>query len=482
MGTYTLATFRTNLRLDLSDAGTFWSDGEIDRAVIKAVHYLSRYIPKVTMTETRWDKAVSDETLAISSSAGTVSYPPVEPKSETITSTDGATTYVRDTNYTINYFTGVVTEITGMDDGDYTIDYTREDQILGISSLLSDTPTRIISIEHPVGYEPPAIINAYTWLYNYLLFKGEDNVLRDNESIRIIYETMWTDPAAATASDYPESLDNVVAIGAAGFLLLMRYEKYVQAAITEIGLANAAADSMATPLADINTALDKIATNITAAGTAADKIATYLTNNSNEDAKYWLTKITTDIAGLRTAVLTALDAANAHLDEVDTTDLSGAETLLAAGDDLINTVTTGVNVAGGYAQFINSWQNNGAIRVNAGLGFIQEAATRLANLTTYIEQAKGWMTIADGFSTETGHRISMALSFAREAEQRILEAEQWARQADRYMTTAQGYTSVADRYLVDAQQRLVEFYTAIGAKSEAQGFQNTSLQYRNYPS
>jgi len=56
------------------------------------------------------------------------------------------------------------------------------------------------------------------------------------------------DWGGASTGEYPENLSDPVTIGACGQALLLKAEKYVQAAITEIGLANAAADTMATPL------------------------------------------------------------------------------------------------------------------------------------------------------------------------------------------------------------------------------------------
>ena len=42
----TRTQMRTALRLDLKGSGSTWSDTELDRAITKAVHDLSRFIPR----------------------------------------------------------------------------------------------------------------------------------------------------------------------------------------------------------------------------------------------------------------------------------------------------------------------------------------------------------------------------------------------------------------------------------------------------
>jgi hypothetical protein len=44
-----LTAFRTNLRLDLGDGATNYSNAEIDRSVQRAVRDLSRYMPREQM-------------------------------------------------------------------------------------------------------------------------------------------------------------------------------------------------------------------------------------------------------------------------------------------------------------------------------------------------------------------------------------------------------------------------------------------------
>ena len=111
-----LTEIRSDIRLELSDATTFWSNDEIDRAVQKSVSLMSRFIPKRVITETTITRAITGETLTIASDAGTLTYKPVKVGSLSIPNK------TLDTDYTINYMTGVVTEKnSGLDDTDYTV-------------------------------------------------------------------------------------------------------------------------------------------------------------------------------------------------------------------------------------------------------------------------------------------------------------------------------------------------------------------------
>lgn len=481
----TQTQMETNIRLLLADGSTFWSDAELDYAITRAEFFLARALPKKNVVETTISINEEDEELTISSSAGTTSYKPVKYDSETITSADGGTTYVRDTNYTINYMTGAITEITGMDDGSYLITYKRDPMRLDISSLVSN-PIAVTRIEYPAGQQPPTYLANFDWIEDFIIFHGDD-VLTEERHIRIYYNSMWTAATADAAGEYPGHLADVVITGACGFALLMKAEKYLQSAITEVGLVNSAADSMATPLSDINTALDKIATHITAAGTAADKISTYLeTNDTTDCAKDVLANITDDIANLRTAIQTAQAAANTYLDEVDTTDLGqatyGAEALLKVPVDssLINKLTVGERVPQTYKELSTGWVTIATARLNAALAFVEEANSRIANIRTYVEEAMGWVTIANGFRDETVQRIAMANAFVSEATQRVAEVYAWATQADRYMSTYEAYMNIAGRYLASGQSKVNEFFVMIGIKPEVQHTRGASSQPTQY--
>jgi hypothetical protein len=63
MSDYTLVQFRTAIRSDLADGGSYWSDNEIDRAVIRAVADLSRVAPREKTKEITLDFTVTSESV-----------------------------------------------------------------------------------------------------------------------------------------------------------------------------------------------------------------------------------------------------------------------------------------------------------------------------------------------------------------------------------------------------------------------------------
>lgn len=87
MGALTLATFRSNLRKDLVDAATFYSDNEIDRAVTKAYADLNRFLPRELYYETTLRFTVTAEawTSTTHGTYVTLTYKPIKDLSETVT-------------------------------------------------------------------------------------------------------------------------------------------------------------------------------------------------------------------------------------------------------------------------------------------------------------------------------------------------------------------------------------------------------------
>src|SRR4030042_280053 len=61
MGGKTRTQMRSDLRLDLKDSGSLWSDAELNRCVEKAVSDLSRFKPRGKILEKSLQFAVTDE-------------------------------------------------------------------------------------------------------------------------------------------------------------------------------------------------------------------------------------------------------------------------------------------------------------------------------------------------------------------------------------------------------------------------------------
>ncbi len=449
MGASTLGTFRSNIRVALADTSeTFWTSTELDRGTERAERLLSRLIPKKNIVETTITVAVTGETLTIASNTGTIANLPVKYSSETITNPDGTTVEVRDTDYTINYMTGVVTEIGALlADGAYTIAYSVDPKRLDTSTLVTD-PVKITRIEYPIGNQPPTYLGSYDVIEDYIILHG-DTILTAGRHLRIYYDSQWRLATQTVEGEYPSHLDEAIVLGSTGYALLTKAEKYVQQSITELELVNAAADSMGTPLADINTALDKVATYL----------ETNETTGSADDAnsRAILELVKDNIADLRTAIETALDEA-ANLLVHASTDPS-AKYYLTQGDATIPTLNVADNVPENYANYART-----SIQIYNSL--VAEANIRLSNLRSIIEEAAGWTELGD--------------TFIKEATQRIAEANAWAVQADRYRATSQEYLNIAGRYLASGQSKINEFYALLGVKPELQHTQSSASQATRY--
>jgi len=375
---------------------------------------------------------------------------PIRPKSETVTNAAGTTTYTRDTDYTMDYRNGAIKFINGGDMAAgtaYLIDYTKSRLGVDISSLIP-IANRIIRVEYPVDLVPQQFVSFSIYGdFMYIVSKRagqsqEEMTTSGDDHLAIYYEENHSPPGEMSEGSYPAILDQLVAIGAAGYALLIEAQQFEQQAATD--------------LSALRTELGLTTAIHTLADTALDKVVTYLENNSDEDAKFWLTKITTDIAGLRTAILTAVDAANTYLDDVDTTDLGqatvGAEGLLETGDDKIDAVNTGSRVAELYADYARARTDIGNTRLAAAQGYLQEAGIRLNNLLSYIQQASGWSDIATGFMNEGRARLE-------EISQHLQEAGQWAE-------TVNGDLVLSDRFRAEGLARLNEYEAKLRNKSE----------------
>lgn len=322
-----------------------------------------------------------------------------------------------------------------------------------------------------------------------------DAAITQNEAAATALSKINSDATRTYLTDADTALDAAIAALESGATAAAKVDTYI-AGGTESSKALLA--QIATDIAELRTgyktaidaanlALDgfdvgvgsAVETAFAAITTALDKVSVYLTDNINEDTEYWLTKITTDISDLRTAAITALDAANSALDDVSTKDLDAATTgaigYLEAGDAFINTVNTGDRVAEKYNEYSAGMANIANARVSQASAYLQEANLRLGNFNTYIEQAKGWGSIASGFVAEATQRVSTAMglvnvervkleegsAYIAEANQRLNHLKGYIEQANAYGYIASGFTeeakvrvSAAIGYIQEASQRI----------------------------
>lgn len=226
-------------------------------------------------------------------------------------------------------------------------------------------------------------------------------------------------------------------------------------ASAEVVLSNAELDKCAAQIALADAALDSIA--ITAVTTACTNLKKYLDDNSNEDAAEMLKDITDDATNLRTAIVTAVNAMNTYLDTVATGDLDlatyGAKALVQSGVGVINAINTGARVAENYAALAATVGSRANARVQAALGYAQEAGLRLSDLRSHIETSQGY--------------ASIAATFAREAEAQIEAQKIYISEATGYIETAMGYANTAEGFRQNAYM-----FTMV-----ADGFNKNALYY-----
>ena len=376
---------------------------------------------------------------------------PIKGKSETVTNSGGTTTYTRDTDYTIDWTNGSIRFI---NDGDmaagtaYLIDYTKSRLGISISSLLP-VVTKISKVQYPVNQIPQQfvsfnIVGDFMFVASMVAGQSQQE-LADKAHIAIWYERRQMPPSEHSPGSYPDVLDEVIAIGGAGYALLTEAQQYEQQAATDLG-------TMRTELGLTTGIHSKVSA-------ALVKVALYLeTNDTTDNAKDVLANITDDTAKLRTAIDTALNAANTYLDEVDTTDLGAsdpdsAEAALKKYEDSIDTVPTGARVGELGQEYSGAWTRIAGARTNAALGYAQEASLRLSNLRSYIEEAGGWTGMGQTFIAESQALVA-------EIQSHLTEARQWAE-------TVNGDLVVSDRFRTEGLSRLNEFHRILRDKAEA---------------
>jgi len=424
------------------------------------------------------DGNTSGESLDIGIGAYTdvwvyLTYRPVKDASET--GTDAASnSLTRGTDYKIDYGLGRVKAISGGDisAGEAcTFDYTK----IQIGVDISDIPrlVRVRRVEYPVGQVPQSF-PTFDVDGKYVFLTGSDaesqSNMRESEHVRIYYDAQHIPPSNYAPGTIPDFLEGTLMSASEAYALLIYALKQEHQAETD--------------LASLRTALTAAGTAHTALGVALTNVKKYLDNNSAADAAGILQDITDDIASLRTAISTALDAANAYLDSA-ASDITNADAIdldaqgdaagayLETGDDLINTITVGgenERTPEMYAEYARAWAegvgslyiqqrsgylDNATRRTNAALAYVQEAAQRLRNLSTYIEQSSGYSTIAS--------------LFAREAEARLTEINSYIATATAYAQSAAGGLALADKYRGEALQLRNEVLSIWGDRKQLIG-------------
>jgi archaellum component FlaC len=500
-----LEEMQSILRIELQDRTPEtrnYTDDELARAVEKSVSLMSRMLPKRNVAETTIVLAISGETLTIASSTGTLAYKPVKKGSLTITSK------TLDTDYRINYLTGVVTEIgSNLTDGAYTATYTLDDTMLDMSSFLTDF-IKIDRVEYPAGNSPPTN-PTFDVIGGFLTLRAGNTSLSANEHLRVQYLCKWTPPTKETDGDYPSHLNDAVIIGSVGQSLIYKAEKYTQEAANTVldvttilaGIASIVPtlDTLTAPTAPT---LDTLTppTGYTISAPSAPTIPSVPTAPTAPTLSF------TDVGTALTAIGTEITAAKAHI---------------TTGAALANAATRGDNVAAVYAQYAGIVMDATTARYNeavARLRQIEEDLTKYASqVTSYGSEVNGYANNISGLVGKYNAEInaqqlgvqnasSEANVFASEVQYQSLLVNKFAAEVNAYQAQIQkvqndvnffvgqanaiinrtnqmtvqanSLLDIAGRFLSSGQAKINEMLVMLGIKTEF-NFQKSSSEQRS---
>jgi len=406
---------------------------------------------------------------------------PVKKGSES--GTDGASAALaRDTDYDIDYIRGALKAISGGDiaaEEACKFNYTKIQVGIDLESI--PRLIRVQRCEYPVGETPqsfcPFDVHGSKLFVSGIGEYEEQPILKEDSHIRLYYDASHISPNDWASGTIPYFLENTVIMASSAYALLIYALKHEHQAGTD--------------LTSMKTALTAAGTAHTALDTALANIKKYLDNNSDADAVGLLADITTEIASLRTAIVAALDAANTYLDAV-AGDLTAADGVAAEyigatnyvtggtapdckkylddGDALLNKIALGgenertpeiyalfartvrESIVSAYEIHRAAYVDDARARTNAGIGYVQEAAQRLANLRSYIDQSERYTTVAN--------------TFAREVEARIAQVEEHIRQASTLGESASGEILLSEKFRIEAIDRRNEVLSIWGDRKQ----------------
>jgi len=264
----------------LANAGAQWSSTEIEYAVDRAVADLSRVLPRQLVLDHTVSYTVTGESVILVGGTKALANQYIKYGSETVKDETEVTTYVRDTDYTMDYANGVITRIATGDIGatdTLKVSYTKFRVVIDMSSLTS--VQRILRAEYPVAQVPQRFVAFWTW-GDYLFIgppAGDTSQERMSEGkhAHIYYLADHTAPTASAGGSYEGYLDSVVIAGAIAYCYTIRATQLkhdadgalndADGAISDASNANAADG-------DLDTALDNAHGFLTSGGSLINTV------------------------------------------------------------------------------------------------------------------------------------------------------------------------------------------------------------------
>jgi hypothetical protein len=412
---------------------------------------------------------------------------------------------IRNTDFYMDYANGRIKYLSGSAGIDYTISYTIGQVWLDLNNVPD-----LIRVEHvvyPVGDIPQTRITWDIWGSIIVITSsgeyGNQESMAEDRQIAVYYSAVHYPPTSFGPGSYPDFLENTVLLAAGAYALFTQSQQYRQQSVTDFQsarteLSNISHTAVATALlaASVEAGYSSMATDkvdaylagstesakallaqidadaaslrtaqvtaIDAAGTTLNSMSfanteseindaavalrnvhLYLVSNTADSSEFWIKKITTDIAELRDKVKTAVDAANTYLDD--------------AGSDLSSNTTNRVNYLGttNYVDGdIRSYLSSGEALLNTiSIGGENErtpevyalyARTARESLITPHEQDRSFYIQA-----ATG-RTNAALAYSQESAQRLSNLRSYIEQADAWGRVASGFVNEATQRIQSA--------------------------------
>lgn len=391
-----LAEARAALRRNLAGAIAVWSEEILDGGVARAAADLDRLYPQEGMHGYRVVINVADEAWTSAyDTAVQLANTRIKPNSETVTTVGGATTYTRNTDYTMNYVYGTVTALsTGAmaDTTGYEIDY----KVLEVYVDLSDIADliRVARVEYPGGQIPAEFQSFYTW-GDFLVITSDGTstqaALRENEHVWVYYHSKHTLPLVAARGSWSPQLDEVVIKGAEGYCLFTKALEIRHSARDRQADSLAALDEIAAISGEVDTALTDMRTQASSASADMGNIDAYIANMIAA-----LAGVATYLAKAEDAVASAVeqaDQASVDISVIDTPLASATERLVDA-NGLVATSDTIVELARSVSAGVNTYISSAWTVVEGITPLIAASTDALAESTDYLNQAESRLLLA----------------------------------------------------------------------------------------
>jgi hypothetical protein len=492
----------SSTRIELQDQDSvLYEDSEITRAIEKSVGLMSRFIPRRTWKEVTITRTITSESLTIASSTGTLAYKPIKVGSVVLTGK------VLDTDYTIDYLTGIITEIgSNLADASYTVSYSLADNMLDLEGILEDY-IKIEKVEYPIGEASPTYIVPSDIYGSTLIFKA-GTVLTEDTHLRIIYLTYWNMPTEVLEGNYPKSLDNSIIVGSAGQALIFKAEKYIQAATTEV-------EGIATLLDTID------ALSLVAPALVAPVVPTLA--DITDPTLYTIVKPTSptlpDAPTAPIAPTLSFTAAEGALDEAETSLAAGTD-YLTTGSAKIDISNTGKDVGYNYGRYGEVSAALAAAYVNDSLALIREQEAALAKysaqVTSYANDVNAYSNNVSGVIGKYREDINNEMAGIQNSNVAVakyqaqiagakLALDKYASQVSSFQisvgqyqqevsafsanigaivqratanaTLVEHYINIAGRYLASGQAKINEMLSSLGLKAEFRFYSSSSEQF-----